>query len=109
MTEKIWNDFCKNVKPLQKSNIVNYIPTKVKLNPKKKYYINNSLDLHGHTLQKSFEKVNNYIEDFKEQPLKSALIITGKSGKIKEEFLQWVKNSNIKIIPKNEGSFIIKK
>lgn len=109
MCEKIWNDFCKDVIPLQKSNIVNYIPTKVKINPKKKYYIENSLDLHGNSLQKSFEKVNTYIEDFKEQPIKSVLIITGKSGKIKEEFLSWVENSNVKIIQKNEGSFIIKK
>ena len=103
-----WEQFCCNVKPLHKKDINNYIP-KQKINPKKRYYINSSLDLHGNTIQESFEKVNQYVEDFKAQEVKSATIITGKSGKIKEEFLYWAENFNVKIIPKNEGSFLIKR
>lgn len=109
MNSPEWDNFCKKVEKIPKCKKINYIP-KVKIQPKKRYIMDSILDLHNYTLQESYIKVNEFIETFEQQPIKNVSIITGKSGKIKEEFCEWTKNTKLKISNINEGSFrLIKK
>lgn len=105
-----WEEFCKGVQPLKKCNKINHIPKNTR-KPVKRYKLESKLDLHHKTINQSFEEVNNYINQAKEQNIKDITIITGKSGVIKEEFPKWMENNN-KVrssnLNDNKGSFKVK-
>lgn len=50
------------------------------------------LDLHGMTIQTAFNKTRNFIERHFDIGSKIVTVVTGKSGKIAEEFPHWINN-----------------
>jgi len=50
------------------------------------------LDLHGMTVQSAFNKTRTFIERHFDVGSKIVTIVTGKSGKIAEEFPHWLNN-----------------
>ena len=80
MTEddkKLWKLFCDNLK----DDIV-YSSFEIRYNSK-------ILDLHGYTIQTAFSITKDFIET---TSYKEVIIITGKSGQIKREFLRWLEH-----------------
>jgi hypothetical protein len=72
-----------------------------------------SLDLHGLTLQEAFLTFINFVKGAYLDKIPEITIITGRSGKIRQEFPGWVDHPRIgnlirEVIAKNEGSFVIK-
>ena len=68
------------------------------------------LDLHGLTIMEAYTSVMNHIDRAIENNHKKITVITGKSGKICEEFPEWIKNSkNVKRyeLKNNKGSWTI--
>ena len=51
--------------------------------------LSNRLDLHGYTVQESYIKTKEFLEISVQNKRKFIYIITGKSGKIFEEFERW--------------------
>ena len=80
---KAWEDF-KNQKFLDGDK--GEIFRKSKNQNKKQDNINFKIDLHGYSLQESFEKIKNVIESCYQKDLRNILIITGKGlrSKVKE-------------------------
>src|SRR3954462_15957900 len=50
------------------------------------------LDSHGMTIQQAFNAVRMFVEEHSVEGSKYLVVITGKSGKIAEEFPDWCKN-----------------
>ena len=80
---KAWEDF-KNQKFLDGDK--GEIFRKSKNQNKKQDYIDFKIDLHGYSLQESFEKIKDVIESCYQKDLRNILIITGKGlrSKVKE-------------------------
>jgi len=80
---KAWEDF-KNQKFLDGDK--GEISKKPIKGNKKKDHIDFKIDLHGYSLQESFEKIKSVIENCYQKDLKNVLIITGKGlrSKVKE-------------------------
>lgn len=101
----VWNNYITNLynKPESKfmpSKIIDDIPT----------YI----DLHGLTIQTAFQKTNDFLVSHSTIGTKVVTIITGKSGKINDEFPYWCSNfpfirecTPIKDSRGNFGSFMV--
>jgi DNA-nicking Smr family endonuclease len=51
-----------------------------------------TLDLHGMTVQQAFNSVRMFVEEHWSEGSKYIVVITGKSGKIAEEFIDWCAN-----------------
>ncbi len=77
--EKWWVQVKETVTPLEKGK---QRPKRVTPVP-----VVSTLDLHGMTVQQAYEATMAFISSTK---LKSVLIITGKSGQIRQEFTQWL-------------------
>jgi DNA-nicking Smr family endonuclease len=80
---KAWEDF-KNNKFLDGDK--GEIYKKYKKRNKKQEYIDFKIDLHGYSLQESFEKIKSVIESCYQKNLRNILVITGKGlrSKVKE-------------------------
>ena len=80
---KAWDDF-KNQKFLDGDK--GEIPKKPIKGNKKKDHIDFKIDLHGYSLQESFEKIKGVVENCYQKDLRNILIITGKGlrSKVKE-------------------------
>ena len=80
---KSWEDF-KNQKFLDGDK--GEIFKKSKNQNKSQNHIDFKIDLHGYTIQESFEKINNVIKNCYQKDLRNILIITGKGlrSKVKE-------------------------
>lgn len=98
--KKDWENFIKGnfkiyLKPSYSTNINNY-----------------KIDLHGLTIQESFDLLKETLPKCSKNNIKELLIITGASGQIRKEFTEWVKNPIFKkyikkVEQKNTGSFIL--
>ena len=77
-----------------------YSQPESKFVPKKKPVQNRktSLDLHNMTIQQAFNSVRMFVEENHAEGERTLVIITGKSGKIADEFSAWC--SNIPLILK---------
>jgi DNA-nicking Smr family endonuclease len=82
--KEVWSTF---VQQSLKSSSRFYIPDKG-LDQSLRY----KLDLHGCTVQQAFVKTRNFLEEHWAVGSKYAIIITGKSGKIADEFKFWIDN-----------------
>lgn len=71
-----------------------YSSPEAKFNPKKgrDKSLKSILDLHGMTIQHAFNSVRLFIEEHWSEGSTQVIIITGKSGKIAEEFDAWCNN-----------------
>lgn len=54
--------------------------------------LKSKLDLHGMTIQQAFNNVRMFIEEHWSEGSKYVVIVTGKSGKISDEFTSWCSN-----------------
>jgi len=50
------------------------------------------LDLHGMTIQQAFHRVNQFVDEHFSEGTSNVMIITGKGGKIADEFPAWCGN-----------------
>lgn len=68
------------------------------------------LDLHNHTVNAAYKKFNDFVDKHISLGTKQIMIITGKSGIIKNEFEIWCENLQIKkiILRPNGGSYFLK-
>ena len=69
------------------------------------------LDLHGFTLEEAYEEFTDFIYSAYQDGVSKVEIITGKSGKIRQEFPHWSESSHqIQYIETSwhGGSFIVK-
>lgn len=80
----VWSDYIDKV----------YTTPEEKFNPKKgrDASLKSILDLHGMTIQQAFNSVRMFIEEHWSEGSKQVIIITGKSGKIADEFSDWCSN-----------------
>jgi len=74
-----------------------YKQPEAKFRPKKGHdqTLKSSLDLHGMTIQQAFHAIRQFLEEHRLNGSKSAIVITGKGGKIADEFPLWVENLGI--------------
>lgn len=101
----IWSSYTRGIKQLKsKQVVVSEKSVKFRTNY---YSLRFVLDLHGYDLASAHTLVNNFIYSHAEQKSKSIIIITGKSGVIKQEFEIWMNlNKKIKrIMAINTGSY----
>jgi dsDNA-specific endonuclease/ATPase MutS2 len=56
-------------------------------------FLSKKLDLHGLTINDAWIEFNNFICDHYNNKTKTVTIITGKSGKIANEFIDWCENN----------------
>ena len=54
--------------------------------------ISTKLDLHGMTVQQAFYRVSQFVDEHFTEGSKLLIIVTGKSGKIADEFPLWCQN-----------------
>lgn len=82
--EKVWNSYIKQVfsKPEHK-----FKPAK---GPDQS--LPYSLDLHGMTVQQAFNNVRLFLEEHRICGSRTAIVITGKGGKITDELPLWIEN-----------------
>jgi DNA-nicking Smr family endonuclease len=82
--EKTWNNYIKNL----------YNKPEHTFRPKKgkDYSLSDSLDLHGLTIQQAFNTTRQFLEEHRINGSRSAIVITGKGGKISDEFPAWIEN-----------------
>ena len=82
--EKSWNNYIKNL----------YNKPEHTFRPKKgkDYSLSDSLDLHGLTIQQAFNTTRQFLEEHRINGSRSAIVITGKGGKISDEFPAWIEN-----------------
>ena len=96
---RLWNWFKRSVTPLGHPKEPSLPPPDI---------FERRLDLHGMTTQAAFQATISYIEVAKRQGVSSVVIVTGKSGTIREEFLFWVHcNENVarcELLP-SDGAF----
>jgi hypothetical protein len=50
------------------------------------------LDLHGMTIQQAFHRVGQFVDEHFSEGSKLVMVVTGKSGKIADEFPAWCQN-----------------
>ena len=66
-----------------------------KTGPKKLFRVQSTLDLHGYNLQEAYLVTEDFILRCYQTNTRRILIITGKAGQIKNEFLTWMLNPNV--------------
>jgi len=107
--KNLWEDYTKNVVPIRSSKFLmplNNIKKTTKYSQK-----SNILDLHNYKIQDAFVTFKDFIESHISMKSKKVLIITGKSGLIKQEFSYWIlNNKHIKsyVLKNDGGAFDIK-
>ena len=80
---KTWNNYIKNI----------FSQPETSFQPKKaRSEEPEILDLHGMTIQTAFNKTRTFIERHYDVGSRLITIVTGKSGKIAEEFPHWLSN-----------------
>jgi len=79
----VWKSY---IDKLYKSPEEKFIPSKAKLDLPK------ILDLHGMTIQRAFNETNMFLDRHYSIGSKLVTIITGKDGKINDEFPHWCDN-----------------
>jgi len=82
--EKVWNSYIENL----------YSKPEHKFQPKKgrDHSLPYSLDLHGLTIQQAFNATRQFLEEHRINGSRSAVIVTGKGGKISDELPAWTEN-----------------
>ena len=69
------------------------------------------LELHGFTLEEAYQEFTDFIYAAYQENISKVEIITGKSGRIRQEFPHWAESSHqIRYIEASwhEGSYIVK-
>lgn len=99
---RLWDWFKRSVTPLGSPKAPSLPPPDI---------FERRIDLHGMATQEAFQTTNSYIEAAKRHGADSVVVVTGKSGSIREEFLHWV-NSNeyvarCELLP-SDGAFRLK-
>ena len=79
-----WNAYIKHIYSQPESK---FVPKKKPVHDRK-----TSLDLHNMTVQQAFNAVRMFIEENYSEGARTLIIITGKSGKIADEFTSWCAN-----------------
>jgi len=82
--EKVWNSYIGNL----------YSKPEHRFQPPKgrDESLKFSLDLHGMTVQQAFNAVRQFLEEHRINGSKTAVVISGKSGKIADELPLWIAN-----------------
>lgn len=89
---QVWKSWCESL-----SNQTLIMPKPVRRKKPKK--INQTIDLHGLTLQQAYDLTKTTVEACVANKTKMLTVITGKSGQISREFLYWLQSiKNIKRI-----------
>lgn len=93
---------------IQLHNKYNSISKKPK--PKPVTEINYTLDLHHYTVNQAYLMFMDFIDEHKRLNTKQVMVITGKSGIIKNEFENWCLGMKIKkiILRANGGSYYLR-
>lgn len=79
----VWNTY---IDKLYQTPEYKFVPKKAKQDEPE------ILDLHGMTVQQAFNKTNSFLRRHFDLRNKMVTIITGKGGKINEEFVHWCNN-----------------
>lgn len=82
--EKVWQSYIGKVFSSSENNF--------QTNKGRDQSVKSKLDLHGMTIQQAFNNVRMFIEEHWSEGSKYVIIITGKSGKIADEFTAWCDN-----------------
>jgi DNA-nicking Smr family endonuclease len=82
--EKIWKSYIENLYSKPEHNF--------RPNKGHDYTLKYSLDLHGLTIQQAFNATRQFLEEHNINGSRSAVIVTGKGGKISDELPAWTKN-----------------
>ena len=69
--------------------------------------ISKTLDLHGLTIQKAYERTREFLVYCQEEEFRYVRVITGKSGQICIEFPTWIETWNYSIVETNVGNYIV--
>lgn len=104
--EKLWNDVMSGASTISTPVVVSN-PVQAKPSIRNRY-IGRSLDLHGLVLHRAYVDVQDFFDNSYTAGYKTVLVITGRSGKIFEEFPHWAhshsKVKKIELQP-NKGSW----
>lgn len=82
--QKVWDNYINGV----------FSKPEITFNPNKgrDSSLRTKLDLHGMTIQQAFNSVRMFVEEHWSEGSKYIVVVTGKSGKIAEEFPDWCNN-----------------
>ena len=97
---EVWEKYINNV---YSTPVVKFV-----INKGRDHTLKYKIDLHGMTVQKAFNTVRAYLEEHAIHGTKFVTVITGKSGKICDEFPYWCNNLGVvkecKPIPDGSGT-----
>jgi DNA-nicking Smr family endonuclease len=108
---ELWKEYVKGVNPKgTPSGRTTKRNQHIRTNPRSSVP---TLDLHGMTVHDAFLSFTAFIQKAHFNESKQVVIITGRSGQIRREFLGWLDNRKIHVLvrevtKKNEGSFLLK-
>jgi dsDNA-specific endonuclease/ATPase MutS2 len=91
--ERIWNRVVETLTPIGCHGKPKVAPRQViTTKPSRPSRPSRTIDLHGLSVMDAFLEVRSFIEDSMLDNARSVTIITGKSGLIRAEFIQWLEN-----------------
>ena len=82
--QELWDSYIKGIYSAPEQN---FRPPKSRNNG-----LRRRLDLHGMTIQQAFHRVNQFVDEHFSEGSYSVTVITGKGGKIADEFPAWCGN-----------------